>query len=77
MLRYVCDWCKRTKKMNDHWILGFAAESLGATGNDGRSRLLHAGPQPRPVILWRYISVRKNTRTHMFVYSSAPSRQAS
>jgi hypothetical protein len=31
MLDYVCDWCKRAKKMNDDWILGFAAESVGMT----------------------------------------------
>jgi hypothetical protein len=31
VLQYVCDWCKRTIKTNEHWILGFAAENLGAT----------------------------------------------
>jgi len=30
MLDYVCDWCKRAKKINEDWILGFAAESVGA-----------------------------------------------
>lgn len=32
-MQYVCDWCKRTKQPTDRWILGFAAESLGAAVN--------------------------------------------
>ena len=32
MRAYVCDWCKRLKKQNEEWILGFAAERTGATG---------------------------------------------
>jgi hypothetical protein len=29
MLQYICDWCKRTKQVEDAWILGFAAENIG------------------------------------------------
>jgi hypothetical protein len=29
LLQYVCEWCKRTKKDGEEWILGFAAEKVG------------------------------------------------
>ncbi len=32
MLTYDCDWCRRRKKRGERWILGFAAERVGATG---------------------------------------------
>lgn len=32
MLAYVCDWCKRPRKERQRWILGFAAERIGAGG---------------------------------------------
>ncbi len=30
MLRYECDDCRRLKQKNEDWILGFAAENIGA-----------------------------------------------
>ncbi len=32
MRSYVCDWCHRPKKDGERWILGFAAERIGAMG---------------------------------------------
>lgn len=31
LLQYACEWCHRIKKSGDRWILGFAAEKVGAT----------------------------------------------
>ena len=31
MIRYECDYCHRLKKEGETWILGFAAEIIGAT----------------------------------------------
>jgi hypothetical protein len=30
LLRYHCDWCQREKRAAQRWILGFAAERIGA-----------------------------------------------
>jgi hypothetical protein len=30
MLEFVCDTCHKRKKAGQHWILGLAAESVGA-----------------------------------------------
>ena len=30
MLRYVCDWCGRRKQSSEEWLLGIAAEHVGA-----------------------------------------------
>lgn len=30
MLQYACDWCRRTKRPGEEWILGYAAERIGA-----------------------------------------------
>ncbi len=30
MLEYLCDTCHKRKRVGQHWILGFAAESGGA-----------------------------------------------
>ncbi len=32
MLQYTCDWCKRQKKPEENWILGFAAERSSSSG---------------------------------------------
>ncbi len=32
LLTFVCDWCKRPKAPGQRWILGFAAERMGAAG---------------------------------------------
>lgn len=29
MLQYICDWCKRTKRPADAWLIGFSAENIG------------------------------------------------
>ena len=31
MIRFECDWCRRTKAANEVWILGLAAEAVGVT----------------------------------------------
>jgi hypothetical protein len=31
LLQYACEWCHRIKRHGDGWILGFAAEHVGAT----------------------------------------------
>lgn len=31
MIRFDCDWCRRTKASDEIWILGLAAESVGVT----------------------------------------------
>jgi len=31
MIRFDCDWCRRTKASNEIWILGLAAEAVGVT----------------------------------------------
>lgn len=30
-MRFACEWCERLKDPDEAWILGFAAENLGAT----------------------------------------------
>jgi len=30
LLQYLCEWCKQAKRAGDTWILGFAAERVGA-----------------------------------------------
>jgi hypothetical protein len=30
LLEYTCEWCRRTKKDGERWILGLAAEKVGA-----------------------------------------------
>ena len=32
MLTYICDWCRRARPEGKRWILGFAAERVGAAG---------------------------------------------
>jgi hypothetical protein len=31
MIRFDCDWCRRTKTAGETWILGLAAEAVGIT----------------------------------------------
>jgi hypothetical protein len=31
MIRFECDWCQNLKAADDVWILGLAAEAVGAT----------------------------------------------
>jgi hypothetical protein len=31
LLQYTCEWCKRAKKEGERWIVGVAAEKIGAT----------------------------------------------
>jgi hypothetical protein len=31
MIRFDCDWCRRTKAPDEIWVLGLAAESVAAT----------------------------------------------
>jgi hypothetical protein len=31
MIRFDCDWCRRTKASDEIWILGLAAEAIGVT----------------------------------------------
>lgn len=31
MIRFDCDWCRRTKSVDEIWILGLAAEAIGVT----------------------------------------------
>ncbi len=31
MIRFDCDWCRRTKASDEIWILGLAAEAVGVT----------------------------------------------
>ncbi|HVO64485.1 MAG TPA: hypothetical protein VMT53_26430 [Terriglobales bacterium] len=31
MIRFDCDWCRRTKAADEIWILGLAAEAVGVT----------------------------------------------
>ncbi len=31
MIRFDCDWCRRTKHSDEIWILGLAAEAVGVT----------------------------------------------
>ena len=32
MRAYICDWCKQPKMEGERWILGYAADRVGATG---------------------------------------------
>ena len=32
MRTYACDWCRRSRNPGESWLLGFAAERIGATG---------------------------------------------
>ena len=31
MIRFDCDWCRRTKASDEIWLLGLAAEAVGVT----------------------------------------------
>lgn len=31
MIRFDCDWCRRTKASDEIWVLGLAAEAVGIT----------------------------------------------
>ncbi len=42
MLAYLCDWCKRAKKPGEKWIVGLAAESVGAA-TERAEVVIHGG----------------------------------
>lgn len=49
MIRFDCDWCRRTKASDEIWILGLAAESLGLTAARREITILPAWKQETSV----------------------------
>ena len=49
MIEYVCDSCHKRKKENQSWILGLAAESVGAQSARREINILSAWSQPEAV----------------------------
>ncbi|HZP18559.1 MAG TPA: hypothetical protein VFB00_11370 [Terriglobales bacterium] len=49
MIKFVCDGCGKTKKTGQEWILGLAAESVGAQSARREINILSRWADPQSV----------------------------
>ena len=49
MIKFVCDSCGRTKRAGQNWILGLAAESVGAQSARKEVNILSSWAEPEDV----------------------------
>lgn len=49
MIRFVCDSCGRTKRTGQEWLLGLAAERVGAQSAQKEINILSSWAEPQAV----------------------------
>ncbi|MBV9341349.1 MAG: hypothetical protein JO159_10750 [Acidobacteria bacterium] len=49
MIKFACDGCGRTKKAEESWILGLAAESIGVQSARREVNILSSWAEPEAV----------------------------
>lgn len=76
MLRFTCDWCQKLKETGETWILGFAAENLGATASRREVTVLNEWDLERAVnpFAVHFCSIEHKDNYMQALFESGPAR---
>jgi hypothetical protein len=62
MVEFICETCHKRRKDNKHWILGLAAESVGAQSARREINILSSWSEEQAVHPMQFISVLSDAK---------------